>query len=79
VGRTLTNFIFLVQCQLFTKVAWDAAKMKSSTAEQEETYPYSSESYESYPYEYQQQQNSQRQSSPDGYSYESGYEREEWK
>jgi hypothetical protein len=22
VGRTLTNFIFLVQCQLFTKVTW---------------------------------------------------------
>jgi len=26
VGRTLTNFMFLVQCQLFTRVTWDAAK-----------------------------------------------------
>lgn len=26
VGRTLSNFLFLVQCQLFTKVTWNAAK-----------------------------------------------------
>jgi hypothetical protein len=26
VGRTLSNFLFLVQCQLFTKVTWNVAK-----------------------------------------------------
>ena len=26
VGRTLTNFLFLVQCQLFTRVTWGAAQ-----------------------------------------------------
>merc|ERR1711862_194348 len=31
VGRTLTNFIFLIQCQLFTKVAWNAAKKMPSS------------------------------------------------
>lgn len=29
VGRTLSNFLFLVQCQLFTKVTWNAAKPSS--------------------------------------------------
>lgn len=29
VGRTLTNFIFLVQCQLFTKVTWGATPLQS--------------------------------------------------
>jgi len=28
VGRTLSNFLFMVQCQLFTKVAWGFAQMK---------------------------------------------------
>jgi len=27
VGRTLTNFMFIVQCQLFTRVTWDAAQV----------------------------------------------------
>ena len=26
VGRTLSNFLFLVQCQVFTKVTWNATK-----------------------------------------------------
>lgn len=28
VGRTLSNFLFIIQCQLFTKVTWGAAQMK---------------------------------------------------
>lgn len=31
VGRTLTNFLFLVQCQLFTKVTWNTTVMKGGT------------------------------------------------
>merc|ERR1711862_871310 len=30
IGRIFTNFIFLVQCQLFTKVAWDAAIVRET-------------------------------------------------
>lgn len=28
VGRTLSNFLFMVQCQLFTKVAWGVAQVR---------------------------------------------------
>jgi len=31
VGRTLTNFMFIVQCQLFTRVTWDAAQANQGT------------------------------------------------
>jgi len=30
VGRTLSNFLFLVQCQLFTKVTWNAAQVSKA-------------------------------------------------
>jgi len=32
VGRTLSNFIFMVQCQLFTRVTWGAAQIKQEAA-----------------------------------------------
>mmetsp|Transcript_57650 Transcript_57650/g.172004 ORF Transcript_57650/g.172004 Transcript_57650/m.172004 type:complete len:179 (+) Transcript_57650:724-1260(+) len=32
VGRTLSNFIFMVQCQLFTRVTWGAAQVKQEAA-----------------------------------------------
>ena len=31
VGRTLSNFLFLVQCQLFTKVTWNATLLKPAS------------------------------------------------
>jgi len=41
VGRAITNFMFLVQCQLFTRVTWDAAKanqgMNTSTEYDQQT------------------------------------------
>jgi len=44
VGRTLTNFMFLIQCQLFTKVAWNAAKrMPASPLDQSTQVDQSSE------------------------------------
>ena len=33
VGRTLSNFLFLVQCQLFTKVTWNSMMNKNTAAE----------------------------------------------
>lgn len=38
VGRTLSNFLFLVQCQLFTKVTWNAAQIQSGTGTADMTY-----------------------------------------
>lgn len=32
VGRTLSNFIFMVQCQLFTRVTWGATQVKQEAA-----------------------------------------------
>jgi len=31
VGRSITNFLFIVQCQLFTRVTWDAAQVTQGT------------------------------------------------
>ena len=38
VGRTLSNFLFLIQCQLFTKVTWNAAQLKPSIGATERVY-----------------------------------------
>merc|ERR1711971_911948 len=56
VGRTLSNFLFLVQCQLFTKVTWNAAQVKASTAaettygtfDDSQDYAYNEDTYQSY-------------------------------
>jgi hypothetical protein len=42
VGRVLSNFLFLIQCQLFTKVTWNVTSMKSSSGiyEEEDEYMY---------------------------------------
>jgi hypothetical protein len=32
VGRTLSNFLFLLQCQLFTKVTWNSSLLKPASA-----------------------------------------------
>lgn len=31
VGKSLTNFMFIVQCQLFTRITWDAAQVTQGT------------------------------------------------
>jgi len=33
VGRSLSNFLFIVQCQLFTRVTWDAAQVTHGSTE----------------------------------------------
>lgn len=56
VGRTLSNFLFLVQCQLFTKVTWNAGQVKASTAaettygtfDDSQDYAYNEDTYQSY-------------------------------
>jgi len=58
VGRTMTNFIFLLQCQLFTKVAWNAAKQMPDIVASE-AYPVNAG--EGNQYEYQQQQQQQQE------------------
>merc|ERR1712127_859539 len=38
VGRTLSNFLFMVQCQLFTKVAWGVAQVKKDVTMVQDNY-----------------------------------------
>eukprot|EP00979_Chaetoceros_neogracilis_P007282 scaffold1521_cov271-Chaetoceros_neogracile.AAC.90 len=38
VGRTLSNFLFLVQCQLFTKVTWNATQLNPNSLSADTTY-----------------------------------------
>mmetsp|Transcript_68055 Transcript_68055/g.101014 ORF Transcript_68055/g.101014 Transcript_68055/m.101014 type:complete len:324 (-) Transcript_68055:450-1421(-) len=59
VGRTLSNFIFLVQCQLFTKVTWGAAQIKQEQANTAAMSSYTSGSNEYYDNTQQQQQQQQ--------------------
>mmetsp|Transcript_64998 Transcript_64998/g.76919 ORF Transcript_64998/g.76919 Transcript_64998/m.76919 type:complete len:297 (+) Transcript_64998:28-918(+) len=64
IGRTLTNFIFLVQCQLFTKVAWNTAKQIPEILEDDNPV----QSGQGYQYDYQQQPNNQYQQQQQSYS-----------
>lgn len=38
VGRTLSNFLFLVQCQLFTKVTWNATQLNPNSVAADTSY-----------------------------------------
>lgn len=39
VGRIITNFLFVVQCQLFTKVTWDGVKVQTRGVEDSQPLP----------------------------------------
>lgn len=84
VGRVLSNFLFLIQCQLFTKVTWNVNSMKSTTSgiyeqqqqeENDEYNAYGPSGYGASQQEYHEYSNDNRYR---GY-YSNGQENKDWR